>query len=377
MEDLKKTEEILPYRIIRDISGYETKLINFDNPEMCPRSGIIELEAINFNRNPSPGQSVKPMNTMFSCYDYNGIKYGVDMGIDAITKLMTFKSIIIQEYKQYNLANLDDAKEWAVVRNHQSLESSPRRKGKPIYRVKDHEVLAKKQIGELLAADRASEIMRNLMPEEMIEFARLLNINVVNNSLTIIQGNLSEKARKDPAYFLLKWNDVNRPIMMVLKRCMEAGIVTCDPINGWRIRQTNLTLGNDEPSCIAYLHKNTNVLISLDQESKQVTNSIETSSRELLIPKDQKDVEIDALKKQMEDQNKKMDLLLSKMSGGPALAKTPVVATKAKPGNKKSTDPAVNARRQRAKSLGIAFWWSKKIEDLEEEIQKIETLATV
>ena len=105
--DEVKTPKFLEHK---NASGYVTKLVNFDNHDMCPKSGRVELIFIKRKDKVDPDNSFRNFTDRKT-----GITYGIPVGTNKQGEL-EFQKITLRDFRIYDLSVLEEAKEWACVR---------------------------------------------------------------------------------------------------------------------------------------------------------------------------------------------------------------------------------------------------------------------
>jgi hypothetical protein len=385
----KGVEEVVePFLIIESAGGYKTKICNFDHPGICKRTGRVEIRAIKKHKTKQP-------NFMFKTFKDRAtdIRYGIPANTDAQGNVI-WQSIIIPEMRIYDLTDINDAKEWAVVRMAHFLKGSPRQYGECKYEVIDHEVEASKSIRKLQDSRRVSDIIDNIGGSEMIDFARLLGIETENNSQTIIHGLLAEKAYKSPRYVLEKYDDANRKILVIIHRCLATTEIVYDAMGGFKTK-SGFPLGDTEASVVSFFLKPENhaMLISLDSSSKRLDKHFklkegESYESEELIEKfvaptvpnaeiaEYKKIAEEASAKAMEaaENTKRMMEMMQKLLSKDGVTVTNEVKAEDKnfsTGEKPKNPTKYTELQLQAKEAGIASWHLKKEEDLIEELKAI------
>jgi hypothetical protein len=294
------------YYIMEDGDGFEHKIANPKNLEVCPREGVMEVKAM-YAKKRQPDFLYKVFRDPQS-----KIIYGIPIGINKDTKAIEFKGIRLGDNRLFDLTVETDALEWMVTARAGFLEGSALQRGKPSYKVHNQEAIAKKKISLSMSRARAEKIARNVFGNEMNDFARTLGLTPENNSEEMLRAMLIDKAF-DPSTtqeFLQAWESADRPIVTIFKRGIATGVITQDVNKGFLFKGT-LPLGFDEPAAIAELRSNTHVLMQVNTESKALSKSFnleedeKDKNKETELSDDEviasQESEIEALKKQLKE----------------------------------------------------------------------------
>jgi hypothetical protein len=376
----KGQEEIIePFLIIRSANGIETKICNFEHPGICKRTGKIEIRAIKKHKTKQP-------NFMFKTYkdSTTDIRFGIPAGTDNNGNII-WQNIALPEMRLYDLTDVNDAKEWAVVRNSHFLKGSPRQFGEPKFEIIDHEEQAQKNIKKLKDSRRASEIIDNIAGSEMIDFARIMGIDTESNSQNIVLGMLAEKAHKSPRYFLEKYDDSNRKILAVIHRCLATGEVVYNTMDGYKTK-SGFPLGTTESSIVSHFLKpeNHSMFISLDVSSKKLDKHFKLKEgenyEEVEMPERfvvGEDPEKAALKELVEKQGQQLSEVTANMAKMMemfmAKGQEPI---ESEPKTENTSDKEYSDIRLEAREMGIKAWHNKKEEDLLREMKELRLSAT-
>ncbi len=260
--------EIPEFILVRDGHGVEHKVVNFDNPNICKRKGVIKLVAI--KRNPK-----KEHNTNFRVArdPRSKVIYGIQNGVHPITKNLKFQQIKIGDFKIFDLSVPQDAEEWCVIDKAPFLLGGVNQKGIVLYKVHDEEAEAEIEIKKSTLRSRAEGIARECTHEMLIDLARPLGIVFGHNSPTVIRRLLIDKANKEPEVFINVYDGAHREIVFAVKRGLETGLITETLEHGWLFKDT-LPLGMSEASVVTFLSKPANytVLRNLEEESRERDN---------------------------------------------------------------------------------------------------------
>lgn len=81
-------KEGVHYKVVKDGNNLEYKILNFENPDLCPRSGIIELEPLITSRRHLNRVSFRVFNDKEL-----GVLVGIPIGIDDKTKKLSSRRL--------------------------------------------------------------------------------------------------------------------------------------------------------------------------------------------------------------------------------------------------------------------------------------------
>lgn len=249
-------------------SPVEQPLAGFSDMD---RKGHVILRPIRSRKN-TKGEDVNHQVLSFRGFQKDGLWYGIPIGRNA-DGTYKFKRINIDGHHHYNLEIEQDAKEWHIVRNHPAIctddtKMNPRMH---IFMVQDIENDAEKAIKKTNNSIKAIEIINapDMSDRKLRDIARLFAIDTVNNSSTVIKNMLYEKALTNPDAFLETMRDPEElDIKVIIKRALSVGLINLTPDKGYLLRNS-IPLGPTEGSVVLSLRKDKQMLVLLDQESKQ------------------------------------------------------------------------------------------------------------
>jgi hypothetical protein len=268
-----ENEKDMPlFTIVKDKNGFEHKVVNFDNPIYAPFTGKIEIAAIrvtkrheNFTR---WGRAKDPQT---------GIIYGIVTGVDEKTNQLKYQPILLGDGLYLDLSNTLDRKKYIVLKHANFMVGSPFQSGKPKYKIVDYQEEAKKTI--LLSKKRriAEDVIDTLNAVEIFDMCRCLELNVEHSSLEMATSDLikvvnlpgKQGTKSGGERFMDIWDNIHRPILVMIKRCMATGVIKFSMTDGY-VTKNGMPLGLSEPQVIKYLLSNTTVLLALDNESKEL-----------------------------------------------------------------------------------------------------------
>lgn len=259
-EDLLK--EGVHYKIFKDGNGVEYKIVNFENPEICPREGIVQLHPMRISNRHANKIGFKHVVDRVT-----GIIWGIPTGVNIKTKELEFLKIYLEDSETYDLSNPMDAMKCAVIRNSFFLEGSPNLSGKPKYKIYDVERQALKYLSDRSTKRKAIDIAEGLQGDNLIDMARNLGIPPEANSVVTMQMEVIKRAEDDPNRFMEIWDSPTRKELTVLKRAMANGVVTHDPAIGYNYNGS--PLGQNEAMAVEYLKEWPQTCVAIEILSKQ------------------------------------------------------------------------------------------------------------
>ena len=278
------------FKIMKDRNGFEYKVANIENPVICLRRGIIEIEAIKRGHNREADYS-------FSHYtDHElGIHYGIPDGVNEKSGKFEWKRFRISDNRRYDLSNHQDAIEWMIFQRSPKLAGGINQRGKPMFKKYDREAEAVEFIQSSKYLERALEVIKGLKFDEYPDMIRNLGGNPQGMSATMMLAEIGRKAQKDPKNFLQVRESVSAREITVFNRCKSVGIIAFDLTMGSWMYKKGTPLGSTEDAAIQYLVSNPQLMLTADQESKNMSGDVSEAKAKQLAEEDE-DVEFMNLK---------------------------------------------------------------------------------
>ncbi len=248
--------------IYKDANGIEMKIANVNNPHICKKEGIIEVECI------KKSNTIEPKYSISNVFDSElGMWFGVIMGWDSRAKDLRWKRFSIGDRRTYDLSKHSDRVEWSVMSRSTRLVGSPYAKGKPLYRVYDRDAEAKEIIAKSTIRSKAMEIATNdIAIEEMMDIYRCFGRNPEGFSPVRLKAELIKIAERSPKEFYDAWHNKNRGVVIIFNRCLSLGLIS-GSASGYMWKDS-LPLGMTEQAAMDYLISHPSVLNQADLESK-------------------------------------------------------------------------------------------------------------
>jgi hypothetical protein len=299
---IPRTKSGLPlYEVVKNKDGVEFKIINFNNPDVCPNEGTIVIEAIrkkDFERQRSTNFSVSVAKDKAT-----DIHYGIFIGFykDGSPK---FQTINLNMLNVFDRAVPIERKKACILLKSSFVEGSPNAIHRHTYfRVVDKEKAAGEGIKRIKDGQRALMIAQGLYGEELANYGRNLGIDPTIMSALTLEYEVLKRAKDNPAEFLLVHENPNREILTVLRRALETRVVENDLTVGYKFQ--GYVFGHNEDLAIKFLKENPDILTSIDVRSKEkVSDTIKIMSKQTTssVPRSDAEIELELLKKELEKQ---------------------------------------------------------------------------
>lgn len=273
------------------------------------RAGIKKIVPIN------PRKTPERVNWSCKTDSRTGITYGILSGTDKKSGEPLFKKLWLEGEKSYNLAHLEEAKEFYLQMTHSPyVLGSKGIQGKPYYKVFDEEAQNEKELETFKKGKDALELVFEMPESEMVDFSRLLGITPEDNKTSTVKRLVAEKAMKSPVLFMELYDDPNRTTREVFERAIANGLINYDATAGY-IHKNGHPLGITKNAAISHLMKEIALREAIDRESRIAANVNNEK------PESKNDEEV----------------------------------------------------RKKAKELGIKYWHTKKIDKLKKEIEVVQS----
>ena len=255
----KATVAELPLYIeVANKNGFLYKIANYDNPKVCPQSGIIIIEALKRDNFKQPRISFKKVLDPAT-----GITYGIHIGTDNKTGELEFQRITLGDVVQFDCSNVNDRKLWCTISRHESLMGSPFQRGIPKFKTVDKNKEAVKVISNAQSMVRAISIAQEMAGVELYDMAINLGLSADHNDVGLLLASVIEMAAKKPDGFLAVYDNINRNVITVFNRARAVGLIKLDPTNGYIWKDT-YPLGTNETMAIKTIVSNVTLLMNMD-----------------------------------------------------------------------------------------------------------------
>lgn len=289
------------YVLVADGNGIKHRIFNFENPELCRRTGVIELEPVKRKSNHENYLSIT------KCYDKtNDIIIAIPRGINSKTKELEFERINLREEEIYDLTKPKEAMRWAVVKHHRyiDLDGTKTRYGmKPKYKVYDKELEAEVFHMERVKKRKSVDIAEGFNTSQLRDMAINLGFNADNMSIRQMSMKVIQFSEEKPKAFLEIWDNPSRHQLTVLKKGLACAVLTQDPILG--VCYGGLSLGAAEPQAIAYLQDNIQLCNTIEQLiSNKEGDSVKSMDTNFNPIADEKDAKVKRLEAELAEMKK-------------------------------------------------------------------------
>ena len=342
----------------RDGNGNEVRQLNFNNPKVCPRQGLIEL--IPLKERKGFDNRVQFRRVTDKATQTN---VGIPERVDPKTKEFVYRLITIVGRRIYDLSNENDAKEWACIKNSPYLEGSPNqdRNGPPIYKVYDKEKQAVDNLTKIKLKRKAGIVADGLNGSDLNDMLRACGIGTQGMSETIKQSAIVQFAEDSPEEFLKHWESPTRREAFILKQAVDAGIVQSNMEVGFIYK--TIELGLTEQMAVQYLKDHSNISTAIDTLITLSKEETLKSNRVLETPRLNND---NAALQEANDRIRALEAMIEKG------AKKDIEAESGKSLEGAEANPNLATLKAQAKALGVKGWHLMKEDKLEEAIRKAE-----
>lgn len=326
----------------KDGYGNIERQLNFDNPKVCPRKGLIELIPLKERK------GFENRVTFRRVLDKESRTWiGIPTHVDPSTKLFIYQPITIIGRRVYDLTNDKDAKEWACIKHSPYLEGSPNqdRNGPPIYKVYDKEKQAAENLQRTRFKRRAEQVADTLNGQDLDDMLRACGIGTASMSEIMKLNAITQYAESEPETFLKHWESPTRQEAFILKQAVDFDIIQNDQNVGFVYR--TIGLGLTEQEAVQYLKEHSNIsqaiqTLILQKKEDSVKSNIVSD-----VPKaTAKDADLNAAN----DRIKQLEAMLEKQ------ALNTIEAASGKSLEGKSPNPNLDTLKAQAKALKIKGW---------------------
>lgn len=321
---------------IADGNGMKHKHINFDNPNICPRVGIIEIEAMkktdserSLSNNASYAKFTDPKT---------GIIWGKPTGVHSIGKYIQYMRMRLGNNTFFDRTQPDQAEACAIVLKAIALGKFVDTKGRPRFKVRDKEQQAQADI-DLRSWKRKALDIVDAIPygEELKDIARFMAVNPDIFSPLVLANEVCNAVEKKPKEFLEIYNSPTKAYLNILKNAQAMGVIEFNPMEGFKYGGMNL--GKTQELAITHLSKNPDLASSISTFTTDKRNKGAEQTQKIVtsLPIVTENEEMKALKQQLAEMKAKLE---EKNLSTPSV-------------DKKSPTENMVALREEAKALGV------------------------
>lgn len=345
------------YIEVKDGHGNMEKQLNFNNEEVCPKTGLIELIPLKerkFQENRVSFRRVFDRET--------GASIGIPTHIDPKERTWVYKQITLVGRRIFDLSNKNDREEWACIKYSPYLEGSPNqdRNAPPIYKVYDKEKQALENIAKTKVKRRAEHYADKLEGEFLDNMLKACGIGTAGLSEIMKQAAIIQFAESEPETFLKHYDSPTRQESFILKQAVDFDIVQSDQNTGFIYR--TIQLGLTEPEAVLYLRNHPNISTAIESLVLQKKEDTVKSNTVVKQPKSS-----DAELKAAQDKIAELEARLKKQS------ETNIEVASGQSLEGDAPDPELETLKARAKDLKIQGWHLANDKDkLREKIEKAE-----
>ena len=181
-----------------------------------------------------------------------------------------FKQIIVRGTRFFNLELMQDAKEWDVIKDHETVKGSKHQNMRPLFYIFDPEQEANTNIGKFNRFQKVYDYINDLSGNNLRSFGRLFGINPDHASDSIIKSTLLDEAFKNPADMLEKMDNKEKTeVMIILERAISVGLIQETLEQGF-LYKGGIQLGRNKNGVIESLINDKQMLHGIDNESKDL-----------------------------------------------------------------------------------------------------------
>lgn len=332
------------YTVYTNKNGVQFKVINFDNPAVCPNKGIVEYRAFKEKNFDSRRE------TNFTCpivKDHtNDIYYGIFNGFhnNGDPKWINFPLHMINTYDR---SIPTEAKKALIMSKSYLTEGSPFAVPRLVkFRLHDKEKAANDLIKKITDAKRALAHAEGLAGQKLLDMALNLGMNTLNSSVTMITAEVLERAQNDPIGYLKVAENPNIEVISILNKAIDTKVVENDTHKGYTYK--GAPLGHNFDFAIDFLLKNREILAIIDMASK---DALEQGRKASLVPEKAEDssAEIAELRRKLAESEAKN----KQLSETPSFINTNTDTATYNPLQSELNDLLVIAKEKKMKGLHL------------------------
>ena len=306
-------KEGVDYITVTDGNGGEIKILNLENEDLAPRTGLVEITPLKISwgfmgavrhQNEVHFKNIRDRRT--------GWLIGIPLaGFTGRNKEIKFEPFTIRGTEVFDLSIPKDRLKWICIKHSSFLKGSPNflQQSKTIYEHVDRERQATEFHLNRKNKRKASEIAESLHGQDLIDMALALNLGspktMSTSQLEMAVINFAENTNKvngktGADIFLEVYNSETRLELTILNRAITTGVVSLDRQNGYTFN--GVSLGFSEFEAVHFLKKSPQLMNSIDLRASTLNDSTVQAYSEPKAPvlKDEKDAEIERMKKEME-----------------------------------------------------------------------------
>jgi len=304
------------YYIVEDGNGMQHKYVNLENPDICPRAGIVELEALKKKDH----QLILKNQVSITRFDdkETGIIWAIPIGIDHVSKQIRHKRIVLGPNTFFDRSIKDQAEQCAIMLKCMANGIPSTNNDRPRFKVRDKEKQARIDIDTRNMRRKALDFAEALnYGEELTGIAMNLGIQTQGVSDLVMHNKVCAYAESNPKEFLDMYNDPNREYVLILNKAKEMAVVEHDITLGWKFN--GLILGQTLSMAANELRKKpdlANSISTLANEKKSATVNAMAPSVVKVAEIKSENSEVEELKRQLAEMKALMMANSEKLSTG-------------------------------------------------------------
>lgn len=351
--ETQKTDTTSEFIWMEDGNGMKIKHINFDNPNICPRHGLVEIEALK----KSDSERTLSNNASYASFTdrKTGIVWGKPTGIHNIGKYIQYRKVKLGNNTFFDRTVPEQAEMCCIVLKAIELGKFKDPSGRPRFKVRDKEIQAQADIDLRSWKRKALDIIESIpYGDELKDIARNMSLNpdvyspivLANELCNIIEGKEKPSRAKE---FLDMYNSPTRSYLTILKNAQSMGVIEFNPLEGFKYGGMNL--GKTQELAISHLVKNPDLAASIAAFTKDKRERGTEANVYVKAATPQVDPEKEELKNRL----KELEALLK------AQVQNSKPVTNVLPDVTVTVSGDMDALRKEAKELGVSGWQVAKI----------------
>lgn len=341
---MEKKDTTSTFIWVEDGNGMKFKYVNFDNPNICPREGIIEIESM---KKKDAERSLSNNAGFASFTDHStGIIWGIPTGIHRISNQIQHQRIKLGNSTFFHRDNQDEAKKCAIILKAIELGKFKDTNGRPRFKIRDKEKSAQENIDARTNRRKALDIVEGLTyGDELKDIARNLGIDPDTLSPLVLADRVATAVELKPKDFLEMYNSPLRPYLTILKNAQSMGVIEFNPLDGFKYG--GYLLGKTQDLAITELSKKPDMANSIAAQTAQKRQaSIHATQVIHKLPIETKSSREMELEKELAEMKA---MIMAKKTDEPSLPKEEVKVSDDFNGD-------MERLRAKAKALGVKGW---------------------
>jgi len=294
-----KNRAVVPNLDLCDFSEMKTK-------------GIITIEAVKKKN----GVKTKEIFRSFTV-PATGITYGIPTSIDK-EGFFTFRRIVIEDGRNYDLSNRADALEYFLIQNwFKTMGSKYENKAISNWKIVDIEHESEMFIREEERKQTMRETIMSMNDAEISDFARVLGYDPDVNSMIVIRRQVVERSYTDDKTIKMLLQDKRKlEILKIFKRALATRIILQEASGGYKYNGVNLGYNDDEVANNMGKKEFMETLAIIDRSSKENDKTLSRIASAVSSSKPVDNIKLVGLEMEAKDNiNKAIDAEIIKQNG--------------------------------------------------------------